>query len=80
MIQLGFPLKSQQSVLDEVRGSGWIMKTPLVHFILSAINLSTLTIKFGLEKIFSQKLLVNFTINYKEAASNTLQCTAFYSR
>lgn len=32
----------------------------------------TLKIKIGVETMFTQKLLIKFTINYKETAINTL--------
>ncbi len=37
--------------------------------------------KIGAETIFTQKLLVNFTVNYKEMATNTFELyTRFWSR
>ncbi len=44
----------------------------IIWFILQSLFLSVYTKKkFGVETIFTQKLLVNFPNNYKEMASNS---------
>ncbi len=43
----------------------------LLEYILQENAISVFVEKNGVETIFKQKLLVNFTNNYKEAGSNT---------